>query len=94
MQQQYPNHEPSAPERSERLEFHNSHSSVGAIIFTVATHLVRTGVALAPFFILDKVKDPTRAHQLIKMTSIGAAGFNEMLWAVRVAQSKEAHRHR
>jgi hypothetical protein len=94
MRQQYQQHDSQQRDHSERQEFRNSHVALGAIICTVAPHLIRTGVALAPFFILDRVKDPTRANQLIKMTSLGAAGLNETLWALRVGTSREAQRHR
>jgi hypothetical protein len=85
--QQYRNQDSQQPARSER-----QHANVA---FAVLTHAVKMAVSLAPLAILELMpNDPTRAHRLIKGVAIIGTGLNETLWSVRVARSKEEHRHR
>jgi hypothetical protein len=53
------------------------------------------GVSLAPLVILEALpNNPTRATRFIKGVSIIGTGANEMLWAAKVAMSKDHDRHR
>ena len=71
-----------------RQEFRHSNVGLGV------SHLLKLAGALSPLLILEFVKEPTKAHRWIRIASIGAAGLNETLWAMRVQRRSEEHRHR
>ena len=88
MQQQYQRQESPQPARSDRQEFHHSNVTVGI------SHMLKLAGALSPLVILEFVKEPTKAHRWIRISSIVAAGLNETLWAMRVNRSREEQRRR
>lgn len=87
MPQPYQPHENLPPARS-RQEFHHSNVTMGV------SHLLKLAGALSPLLILEFVKEPTKAHRWIRIASIGTAGLNETLWAMRVNKSREGQHHR
>ena len=88
MQQQYQPQESQQPARFDRQEFHHSNVTVGV------SHMLKLAGALSPLIILEFVKEPTKAHRWIRISSIAAAGLNETLWAMRVNRSREEQRRR
>lgn len=87
-QSQQPDNQPAQNFRAER-----AHSS--GVAFSVVTHAIRMAVSLAPLAILEVIpNDHARANRFIKGAAIIGTGVNEMLWAAKVAKSREQERHR
>jgi len=86
--QQSQDRDVSRQARPERHEFHHCNVMMGV------SHVLKLAGALSPLLILEFVKEPTKAHRWIRIASIGTAGLNETMWAMRVGRSREEERHR